>query len=353
MSQIDPMFYSFLLGGAALAMGFVLYLSISLVLKKWFRKISFIHWKIELSIIQPPLASLLPALCLRLVMPMMHLSPYGFRVLSHTVNLWIIASLGWLAVKGVALTQSVLLSRYDMKAGDNLTARSIFTQMRVIENIVNMAIVLLTLALMLITFDSVRQVGVSLLASAGLAGIVMGFAAQKTLGNLIAGVQIAFAQPIRLDDVVVIEGEWGRIEEINLTYVVVKIWDLRRLVVPISYFVEKPFENWTRTSADILGVVFLYTDYSVPVARVGEELTHILENSPHWDKKVNVLHVSNVTEQTVKLRALMSAVNSSAAWELRCKVREKLLDFFQRELPDCLPKTRVALHPEKPAVASP
>jgi small-conductance mechanosensitive channel len=196
------------------------------------------------------------------------------------------------------------------------------------------------------TFPNIKQIGVSLLASAGMLGIILGFAAQKTLGNFIAGIQIAIAQPIRLDDVVIIENEWGWIEEITLTFVVVRIWDLRRLVVPISYFLEKPFQNWTRTSADILGSVFIYTDYTIVVKEVRDELTRILTNSQYWDKKVNVLQVTDAKERVIELRALMSAADSPTAWNLRCEVREKLFEFLQTKFPECLPRIRIELNKE-------
>ena len=223
-------------------------------------------------------------------------------------------------------------------------ARRVYTQIGVISNIIIVGIILLTVSFILMTFPAVRQIGVSLLASAGVLGIVLGFAAQKTLGNIIAGIQIAISQPIRLDDAVVVENEWGWIEEITLTYVVVRIWDLRRLVLPISYFIEKPFQNWTRTSADIIGSVFLYVDYTVPMEEVRQELYNILEKSPHWDKKVKVLQVTNTTERTVELRALMSAADSPTAWNLRCEVREKLIEFLQKKYPKGLPRTRVELN---------
>jgi small-conductance mechanosensitive channel len=202
-------------------------------------------------------------------------------------------------------------------------------------------------ALVLMSFNRVREVGISLLASAGVMGIVLGLAAQRTLGNVIAGIQIAIAQPIRLEDVVIVENEWGWIEEITLTYVVVRIWDLRRLIVPISYFVEKPFQNWTRISADLLGSVFLYADYSVPVAEIRQELMRILEESSYWDKKVGVLQVTNATSEVIEIRALMSAVDSPSAWNLRCEVREKLIDFMQKRFPTGLPRVRVQMdqHP--------
>jgi small-conductance mechanosensitive channel len=179
--------------------------------------------------------------------------------------------------------------------------------------------------------------------------VIIGIAAQKSLGNVLAGIQLAVSQPIRLEDAVIVEGEWGWIEEITLTYVVIRIWDLRRLIVPISYFIEKPFQNWTRTSADLIGTVFLYTDYTVPVEEIRQELTRVLEKSPNWDKKVNVLQVTDMKEHTVELRILASAVDSSIAWNLRCEVREKLLEFLQKNYPSALPRTRVSLN-ESPAL---
>ena len=197
---------------------------------------------------------------------------------------------------------------------------------------------------MLMTFERVRQLGTTILASAGVVGIVVGMAAQRTIATFIAGLQIAITQPIRVDDVVIVENEWGRIEEITLTYVVVRIWDLRRLIVPITYFIESPFQNWTRTSADILGTVFIYTDYTVPVNAIREQLQKILNESEHWDKKVCVLQVTNASDRTMELRALMSAADASAAWTLRCEVREKLLAFIKKEYPQALPRLRTELY---------
>jgi len=205
---------------------------------------------------------------------------------------------------------------------------------------------------MLMTFPKVRQLGTTILASAGIIGIVVGMAAQRTIGTFIAGLQIAITQPIRVDDVVIVENEWGRIEEITLTYVVVKIWDLRRLIVPITYFIEKPFQNWTRVTADILGTVYIYVDYTVPVDSVREELQRVLKESEHWDGKVCVLQVTNTSEQTVELRALMSAADASTAWSLRCEVREKLIDFMKKKYPQALPKLRAELYQRTPSEGS-
>ena len=206
---------------------------------------------------------------------------------------------------------------------------------------------ILALAAILMTFDKVRQLGASILASAGIAGIIVGLAAQRSIATLLAGIQIALTQPIRIDDVVIVENEWGRIEEITLTYVVVRIWDLRRLIVPITYFIEKPFQNWTRISADLLGTVFLYTDYTVPIQAVREELRRILEGSEKWDRRVCVLQVTDTTERTVQLRALVSAADSSKAWDLRCEVREKLVDFLQKNYPHALPRVRAEIDEHK------
>jgi small-conductance mechanosensitive channel len=201
------------------------------------------------------------------------------------------------------------------------------------------------MASMLMVFDSVRQFGTSILASAGIAGIIIGFAAQRSIATLLAGFQIAFTQPIRLDDVVIVENEWGRIEDITLTYVTVRIWDMRRLIVPITYFIEQPFQNWTRTSSELLGSVFLYVDYTMPLQPLREELDRILETSQHWDRKVKVLQVTDAKEHTLELRALASAADASTAWNLRCEVREKLIAFVQQRYPEHLPRMRAELQP--------
>jgi small-conductance mechanosensitive channel len=205
---------------------------------------------------------------------------------------------------------------------------------------------------MLMVFESVRQFGASILASAGIAGIVVGLAAQRSIATLLAGFQIAMTQPIRVDDVVIVEGEWGRIEDITLTYVVVKVWDQRRLIVPMTHFLERPFQNWTRTSAEMLGTVLLYADYSVPVGELRDELTRILSHSRYWDGRVNVLQVTESKEYSVELRALVSAADASQAWELRCEVREQLVTFMQRRHPESLPRLRTSFAADLPERAA-
>jgi small-conductance mechanosensitive channel len=345
--DIDARLFALIGPAAAIVAGLV----IGFVLVRLFR-----HWKErktlsirgippELEILRGPMLALLPAAFLSGIMRFVTL-PQGLAdVIKHILVLWIIGSLAWLAVKSVEIIRKVIMGHYEVRAKDNLRARQVQTQLQVLERIVIFIIVVLAAAAMLMTFDQVRQVGVSILASAGIVGIVVGFAAQRSLGNLIAGIQIAITQPIRLDDVVVVEGEWGKIEEITLTYVVVGIWDQRRLVVPITYFIEKPFQNWTRTTAQLLGTVYLYADYTIPVERVREELHRILEASDLWDRRAWGLVVTNTSERTVELRALMSAEDSPSAWNLRCLVREKLLEYLQKNFPASLPRVRVETDP--------
>lgn len=264
-------------------------------------------------------------------------------IVSNVISLFLIGIVSWLLIKIVYVLEEFVISRFTIDVKDNLRARKIHTQLRVLKRIVIITIGVVALASMLMTFPKVRQLGTAMLASAGIIGIVVGMAAQRTIGAFIAGLQIAFTQPIRVDDVVIVENEWGRIEEITLTYVVVKIWDLRRLIVPITYFIEKPFQNWTRVTADILGTVFLYVDHTVPVDAVREELQRLLKESEHWDGKVCGVQVTNTSEHTVEVRALMSAADASAAWNLRCHVREKLVDFIRTNYPQSLPRLRAEL----------
>ncbi len=260
---------------------------------------------------------------------------------NHILSLLLIASVSWLLIKTVYVLEDYIISRFEVDVKDNLRARKIHTQLKVLKRIVIILVGIIAMSTMLMTFPRARQLGTTILASAGIIGIVVGMAAQRTIGTFIAGLQIAFTQPIRVDDVVIVENEWGRIEEITLTYVVVKIWDLRRLIVPITYFIEKPFQNWTRVTADILGTVFIYVDYTVPIDAVREELHRILKESQLWDSRVCVLQVTNTTERAVELRALMSAADASSAWSLRCEVREKLIEFVRNKYPQALPKLRI------------
>jgi small-conductance mechanosensitive channel len=285
----------------------------------------------------------LPLIALMLGAPALATSPALEQIFRNGASLLLIAVIAFVLFQVVDGISALLLRQYRLDVSDNLQARAIHTQVLVLRKVAVSVIGIFTLASMLMVFDSVRQFGASILASAGIAGIIVGFAAQQSIATLLAGFQIALTQPIRVDDVVIVENEWGRIEDITLTYVVVRIWDLRRLVVPITYFIERPFQNWTRTSADLLATVYLYVDYGVPLEPLRAELTRVLSASRLWDKKVNVLQVTDAKEHTLELRALASAADASQAWDLRCEVRERLVDFLQKNYPDSLPKFRAMI----------
>jgi len=276
--------------------------------------------------------------------------------LRHLNGLLLIAASTWLATRAVNGIADGVLARNPYDVSDNLRARSILTQTRVLARTASSVLIVAGAAMMLMTFPGARQVGASLLASAGVIGIVAGLAAKPVFSNLIAGLQIALAQPIRIDDVLVVEGEWGRVEEITGTFVVLKIWDDRRLILPLSYFIEKPFQNWTRHSSQLLGSVFIYADYSMPLAPLREEVERLVKAAPQWDGRFFNLQVTDTTERTMQLRVLCTAASSSLAFDLRCAVREGVIDFMQREYPQGLPRLRVeesAGAPERPADAPP
>ncbi len=270
-------------------------------------------------------------------------SPPGLAWLTwaeRLTSLLLIGVVTWLLARAVQGVARGVAHANPLAVADNLMARRIQTQTLVLSRTVQGIVVLIGMALMLMTFPAVRQVGASLLASAGVVGIVAGFAARPVLGNLIAGLQIGLSQPIRIDDVVIVENEWGVIEEITGTYVVVRIWDQRRLVVPLQYWIEKPFQNWTRQTSELIGTVFLWVDYRMPLAPLREALQQAVQSSPHWDKRFALLQVTEAGEQSMQLRCLVTAASAPAAWDLRCHVREQLIDFIQREYPEFLPRQR-------------
>jgi small-conductance mechanosensitive channel len=268
------------------------------------------------------------------------LDPSTAAAAHHALLIAFIILAGWIGVIAVRLAGQIYSHRMRVDTGGDLLARKHLTQVRILERTATVLIVIVAAACVLITFDSVREYGVSLFASAGIAGVIAGLAARPVLSNLFAGIQIAIAQPIRLEDAVIVENEFGSIEEITGTYVVVRLWDLRRMIVPLSYFIEKPFQNWTRQSPALIGSVLIYVDYTVPVARVREELNKIVSRSKKWDGQVVNLQVTDAKSDTIELRALVSAANASAASDLRSEVREALIAFLQGEYPHALPKRR-------------
>ncbi len=270
------------------------------------------------------------------------LAPEPSLFIRQTLLVAFILTVGWMVNGAVEMWAVVYLRRFNMEAEDNLLARKHVTQARILTRVAALLIAIITLGLALMTIGAVRQWGLSLLASAGVVGIVAGLALQPFLTNMVAGIQIATAQPIRLDDAVIVEGEAGTIEEITSTYVVVKLWDWRRMVLPLSYFISKPFQNWTRETSRLIGTVMLYVDYEAPIDRLRSEMERICRASPLWDGDVVSLQVTDVTDRVAQVRCLASARNAPTAFDLRCEIREQMLAFMRDECPEALPKERIA-----------
>lgn len=258
----------------------------------------------------------------------------------QVISIIIMISFSWLMVGVVDTVEDYLEGRYNVNTRDNLKARKVHTQIRIIKRIAYVVIFIIGFSSIVMTFEKARQFGTSLLASAGIIGIVIGLAAQKSIGTIIAGLQIAITQPIRIDDVVIVEGEWGNIEDITMTYVVVRIWDKRRLIVPINYFIEKPFQNWTRVSSDLIGTIFMQVDYTVSLEQVRAHFMEILSKNDKWDGKIACMQVTNCGERTVELRFLVGASDAPVAWDLRCELREQLLMYVRDNFPGSLPRIR-------------
>ena len=305
-----------------------------------------------------PAKLVLPLLALKVALPA---ALDGFRhqeIFSDLVAISLTLSITWLVMRAIAGVGEAVIRLHPMDTSDNMHARQIQTQARVLARTVMFFVLLIGLASALMVLPGMRQIGGSLLASAGVAGIAAGLAARPVLGNLIAGLQIALTQPIRLDDVVIMENEWGRIEEITSAYVVVKIWDERRLVVPLQWVIEHPFENWTRSTSQLLGTVLLWLDYRLPLAPLRAELIRVCKAAPEWDQRVSMIQVVDSNEHGMQIRALISAADASRRWDLSCRVREALIDFVQREYPECLPRVRAEVgraerHPESTQPAPP
>jgi small-conductance mechanosensitive channel len=278
-----------------------------------------------------------------IALPVAPLDHYFKFLLARCLAMAIIGLIGWAAIAALHISADIYLRRYRLDVEDNLLARKHNTQVRVLLRSVDVLLVLFTLGAALMTFQTVRQYGVSLFASAGVAGIVAGLAARPVLSNLIAGVQLAMTQPIRLEDAVIVENEYGNIEEITSTYVVVRLWDWRRMIVPLTYFIEKPFQNWTRESSTLIGAVLINVDYRAPIGAIRDKAQAIVKASSRWDGRVFNVAVTDFKHDTMEVRILASAGNSGAVFDLRCEVREKLIDVLQREHPEALPRQRSEL----------
>ncbi len=298
-------------------------------------------WAIFLRRCRRPAAFILPLLGILVVLPSSAIPDDIEKALERLVSILTIVAVTWGAIVVLGIWADISTVRQHVDIADNLRARQIETRVAILHRTLVTICVIVGVGTILMTFPNVRAIGTTLLASAGIAGLAAGFAARPIFENLVAGVQIAFTQPIRIDDVVIVEKEWGRIEQITATYVIVKTWDLRRLVVPLTYFINTPFQNWTRQTAELIGSVMIYTDYTVPVAALRAELENVVASSPLWDKKVWNLQVSDAMHDVVELRMLVSASNASDVWDLRCYVREKMIAFVQEQYPEALPRTRI------------
>jgi small-conductance mechanosensitive channel len=250
--------------------------------------------------------------------------------------------IGWLAIAILRAFIAAMSARADITVADNLQARRKRTRLTLIGRVATFVIVFVTAALMMLSIPGIRDIGLTLIASAGLAGLAVGAAAQPALRSLIAGTQMALTEPINIDDVVIVEGEWGRIEDIRTTYVLVKIWDERRLVVPTTYFLEKPFENWTKHTADLLGTVLVYLDPSARLERLRAEFERRVAQHPNWDGKVAKVQVTDASVEAKEVRLLMSAANASLLFDLRCDMREAMLDWLAEHQPESFPRTRLS-----------
>lgn len=295
-----------------------------------------------------PVQWLVPLLAMQLALQGMPEDTPGIAHAQHLVGILVIIAAAWALIGSIRGVADGVIALHPSTVADNLAARRIQTQTRVLSRIAAGAVLIAGLAFVLMTFPRARQLGTSLLASAGVAGLVVGIAAKSVFSNLLAGLQIALAQPIRIDDVLIIEGEWGRVEEITATYVVLKIWDERRLIIPLGWFMEHPFQNWTRRSAQLLGTVFLWVDYTLPVEAIRTEAQRLCEASPKWDKRVCTVVVVDANDRAMQLRILASSVDSGSNFDLRCALREGLIAFIQREYPQALPRFRAEVEQQQP-----
>jgi small-conductance mechanosensitive channel len=327
----------YLLGAGAL------YFIFSKLLKRFLKKFLKDDYEFTQRLTQKPIL-----LFSVIMLPQMYFSlglieTINLRFLDKILNLAMIFSITWLILRILKVSKLVFFHKLDELKEDEMESQKIKTQFEILDKILVVIVICGSSLLALTTFEAVKQIGISLFASAGVAGIILGFASQKLIASVISGVQLAITQPIRIDDVLLVENEYGTVEEINLTYVVLRTWDLRRLILPSTYFIENTFQNWTKGSPEILGTVFLYVDYGFPIQHLREEFMTLLAKSEHWDGKISAFDVSNASEKTVEVRALFSVKDPSISWKLRVYIREKLLKFIQMNYPESLPKTRIEL----------
>jgi small-conductance mechanosensitive channel len=346
--HLPPVAGNLLLFGFAVIAGLIIKWILSMLLS-YYAKRQEHGFSIFRSIIYrvgKPVNFFLPLLVLDLVLPFMRLSTKWYTLFDKTIGVFLLISFAAVLIGILKVVEDYIYHLYDLRAPDDLKERKLRTQLQFVRKLIITIIIILTVCAILLNFENLRRIGAGLLTGVGIGGIIIGFAAQRSLSNLFAGLQIAFTQPIRIDDALVVEGEWGIVEEITLTYVVLNLWDQRRLILPINYFIDRPFQNWTRSSTELLGTVFFYLDYTAPIEVLRNEFNRLLQGTDLWDKRASALHVTNTTENTIELRALVSASNSGNTFELRCYIRENMVVFIQKNYPDCLPKTRSVIEGE-------
>ncbi|MGE4480652.1 mechanosensitive ion channel family protein [Acidocella sp.] len=334
-------------GTAILVLAALLALSLCRLVLKWLGRLAARYGAMAQMLVarcRGPVCAALVLMAVSAALPFAPLPDGPASLTGHMLAAAVVIVLGWSLMNAVDLFAELYMARVRLEDdSNNLLARKHITQIGILRGAVRTLLVILTLGLALMTSSAVRQYGVSLFASAGAAGLVVGLAARPLLSNLLAGLQIAITQPIRLEDTVIVEGEWGWIEKIGSTYVVVRVWDLRRLIVPLSYFIEKPFQNWTHLSSDLLGTVMLYVDYSVPVERIREKLAACVRANAKWDGKAQAVQVTDLANAMMEVRLLVSASNAGKLWDLRCDVREAMITWLASEYPDALPRRRLQI----------
>jgi small-conductance mechanosensitive channel len=347
LNWLPPWLVGFVLVIAAIIIGLVVHRLLFTILTRLVASWD-LFWRSLVSRTERPARFAIVVAALTFAVSVAPLTDVQASLLQHVLLICFIAQIAWMTKSASHIWMIVYLRRFKLDAEDNLLARKHVTQSKIMKRIGDLLIVLVAIAAALMTFEPVRQYGVSLLASAGVAGIVLGLALQPVLKNLFAGIQLAITQPIRIDDALLVEGEWGNVEEITSTYVVVKLWDWRRMILPLSYFMEKPFQNWTRESSSLIGTVMIYLDYSVPVAALRKKVEEIAEASSLWDRRVVNVAVTDFRETVLEIRILVSASSAGRTFDLRCEVREKLIEFVQQDYPKALPQLRLDMRDRKP-----